>query len=365
MSEKTKKPLLFERWPALEGKVPWTGLAPLNTPVQRLETLEGDLGLGGLWVKRDDLTSGIYGGNKVRKLEFILAHVLEKGCRTVIGIGGIGSNHCVANAAFCRELGLNPVAALVNQPLTGKVRRNLLLNLHFGNEIVYGRSIARLLPKLLVRWLRDRSAYLMVPGGSNPLGTLGHVNALLELVEQVDRGELPEPDHIFVACGSAGTAAGLALGVGLTGLKSRVHAVQVSMPFFAGSGALRRTVRGAWKLMARHIRYLPNVEMDHLVLEPGYYGGVYGAVTPEALEAVALMKEHGGVELETTYTGKAFAALNGIARAKRQEMVGSNVLFWHTYNGRDFSGEVDGLDYRELPEALHWVFEKPLPPVPF
>jgi len=360
MAEHPTKPLLFKYWPGLEGKIPWTGLAPLETPVQRLKRVEKVLGVDGLWVKRDDLTSPLYGGNKARKLEFILAHACNKGYRKVIGVGGIGSNHCVANAVFCRQLGLKPLAALVNQPLTRKVRDNLLLGLHFGNEILYARGAAGLVPKVLWKYLQDRSTYLMMPGGSMPLGILGYVNAALELKEQVERGEMPEPDHIFVACGSAGTAAGLALGLGLMGLKARIHAVQVAFPVFSGELALQRVLRGAWRLMTKYEKGLPGVGLDHLIVDPDYYGGLYGKPTREGIKAAELMDEAAGIELETTYTGKAFAALMGFAKSRRQDLKGKTLLYWHTYNGRDFSDVLAGLDYRDLPKELHWVFEAPL-----
>jgi len=354
-------PLLFQQFPSLAGKIPWRPLAPLETPVERCRNLEQELGLDSLWVKRDDISSPVYGGNKVRKLEFILAHVLERGYRKVLAIGGIGSNHCVANAVFCREMNLEPVSALVDQPLTRHVRDNLLLlHLHLGSEILYAHGTPGITGRILGSYVRDRSTYIMMPGGSTPLGTLGFVNAALELKGQVDRGEAPEPDHIFVACGSSGTAAGLAVGAFLAGLRARVHAVQVSFSIFSGVEAVQRTAHWAWNLMARHEKGLPRLNLDRLIPDPGYYGGLYGRTTPEGRRAVKLMLETEGVRLETTYTGKAFAALCGFARARQAELRGKTVLFWHTYNGRDFSDVLAGLDYRDLPARLHPVFERPL-----
>jgi D-cysteine desulfhydrase len=328
--------------------------------VQRCRNLERELGLDSLWVKRDDLTSPLYGGNKVRKLEFILAHARGKGCRKVLAIGGVGSNHCVANAVFCREMQLRPLAALVDQPITEHVRENLLLDLYLGNEILYAHGTPGIVAKILWKYAQAPSTYLMMPGGSTPLGTLGFVNAALELKEQVARGEIPEPDHLFVACGSAGTAAGLALGVTLAGLRTRIHAVQVSFPVFSAERALHRTARWAWQLLAKHEKGLPRLTLDHLIPDPDYYGGLYGKTTPEGRQAVTLMRQAEGIGLETTYTGKTFAALCGFARVRREELRGKTLLYWHTYNGRDFSSELRGLDYHDLPQRLHWVFESPV-----
>ena len=125
MSESRKKPLLFEEYPDLEGNIPWVNLAPLRTPVKKLTKLEEELGINSLWVKCDDLTSPLYGGNKARKLEFVLAEALSQGCEKVMTAGYIGSNHCVANAVFCNQLNLKPIAVLIDQPVTVHVRNNL------------------------------------------------------------------------------------------------------------------------------------------------------------------------------------------------------------------------------------------------
>ena len=361
MTGENHPPLLFQRYPALQQHIPWTRLAPLNTPVQRCAGLQKALGLDSLWIKRDDLTSPLYGGNKVRKLEFILAAARKRACREVIAIGGIGSNHCVANAFFCRELGLAPAAALVDQPVTRHVRDNLLMHLHLGTRILYAHGTAGIVPRILWRALRQRPAYVMAPGGSSPLGMLGFVNAAFELREQVDRGEMPEPDHLFVACGSCGTAAGLALGVKLAGLKTRIHAVQVAFAIFSGPRALTKKAVALRRLLAKTAPDLPQVGFEHLLHEAGYSGGVYGRPTPEGLEAISLVKDTEGITLEPVYTGKTFAALRGFVRDRTRELHGKTLLYWHTYNSAAFPEILEGLDYRRLPRGLHRVFEEPLP----
>ena len=112
--------------------------------------------------------------------------------------------------------------------------------------------------------------------------------------------------------------------------------------------------------MAKHVTDLPRLTLDHLVPEPDYLGELYGKTTPEGREAVTLMRETEGIQLETTYTGKTFAGLHGFARARKADLKGKTLLYWHTYNGRDFSDILSGLDYHDLPASLHWVFEKPL-----
>ena len=135
MPASRKKPYLYEYFPDLESSIPWIKLAPMRTPVKQLTKLQEDLGINSLWVKQDNLTSPIYGGNKPRKLEFLLADAINKDCDKVLTVGGIGSNHCVATAAFCNIVNLEPSAALVCQPITSYVRNNLLLELYFKNNL--------------------------------------------------------------------------------------------------------------------------------------------------------------------------------------------------------------------------------------
>jgi len=182
MPENRKKPLLFEKYPDLEANIPWIKLAPLRTPVKKLTILEKKLGINSLWVKCDNLSSPLYGGNKVRKLEFLLADAKDKGYKKVMTAGGLGSNHCVATAVFCNQLNLKPSAVLVNQPITSHLRNNLLLNLYFKNKILYTDDYDNI--------PRDPDVYYMAPGGSTPLGILGFVNAVFELKSFVIKNEL-------------------------------------------------------------------------------------------------------------------------------------------------------------------------------
>ena len=350
MSESRKKPLLFEEYPDLEGNIPWVNLAPLRTPVKKLTKLEEELGINSLWVKCDDLTSPLYGGNKARKLEFVLAEALSQGCEKVMTAGYIGSNHCVANAVFCNQLNLKPIAVLIDQPVTVHVRNNLLLDLYFKNEIVYNQNE---IPK-------DNNIYHMVPGASMPLGILGFVNAMIELRNQVNNGEIPEPDYIFVASGTAGTAAGLALGIKLVDLKTQIHAVEVADPMNSSIKIIRRLAKKTNKLMAKYENPVSLPTYEHLFSNGDYFGGQYGLPTRVGLDAINIIKEVEDIQLEPTYTGKTFAALLGFVRAHKIDIKNKTILFWNTYNSRDFSDILKKVDYHDLPEDLHWVFEGPL-----
>ena len=351
MPESRKKPLLFEEYPDLEGNIPWINLAPLRTPVKKLTKLEEKLGIDSLWVKCDNLSSPLYGGNKPRKLEFVLAEALNQGCEKVMTAGYIGSNHCVANAIFCNQLNLKPIAVLIDQPVTVHVRNNLLLDLYFKNEILYNQDE---IPK-------DNNIYHMVPGASMPLGVLGFVNAMFELRNQVNNGEMPEPDYLFVANGTAGTAAGLALGIKLVDFKTQIQAVQVSDSVNSSIKIIRRLAKKTNKLMVKYDNSVPVITYEHLSSNGDYFGGQYGLPTREGLSAIKLIKELEDIKLEPTYTGKTFAALLGFIRTNKNDIKNKTILFWNTYNSRDFSDILKKVDYHDLPQELHWVFEKPLP----
>ena len=350
------KPLLYDIYPNLE-KIPWVNLAPLKTPVKELKNLEDSVGFNNIWIKRDDLSSPIYGGNKVRKLEFLLADALEKDASEIMTTGGIGSNHCVATAAFSKKLGRQSISAVVDQPITEHVKKNLLLELYFGAKLIYAHSWNELRPK--VYWYRfiHPDIYYIGPGGSNALGTIGFVNAAFEIKKQVDKGEIPEPDHLFVANGSMGTTAGLSIGIKLAGLKTKIHGIQVTDPRFSSKENTLKLAKRCLLFMRKYQKEIPKIKFDHVVITSKFYGETYGKPTEEGMEAIKLLKEDEGINLESTYTGKAFAGLLEFINKNKNETHGQTILFWNTHNSRDFSEIIKDIDYRELPQNLHWVFE--------
>jgi D-cysteine desulfhydrase len=351
MSETRTKPLLFEKYPDLEGNVPWMELVPKETPVKKLTKIEEQLGANSLWIKCDDVSSPLYGGNKSRKMEFIYAEVLEQDFKKVLTAGAIGSNQCVANAVFCQELGLKPIAVMIDQPVTSFVRHNLLLDVYYKSEIHYAKDT---IPK-------GDDIYYMAPGCSTPLGNLGYIDAVLELKNQVDNGEIPEPDHFFIPTASSGTAAGLVLGVKIAGLKTQIHAIQTSFSSMANFKVIRRLSNKTKKYLATYGIPLPEITFDHLHYTEDYYGGEYGLPTKEGVEAINLLKTAEGINLEPTYSGKTFAALIDYIRKNKNDIKNKTTVFWNTFNSRDFFDIIKKMDYHDLPKELHWVFEEPLP----
>ncbi len=359
---------LFNKYPLLSKRLAHVELAELPTPVERMARLGADLGVEELFVKRDDLSGRLYGGNKVRKLEFLLGQALAEGRKAVMTFGCAGSNHALATGIYAREKGLRSLSMFVPQPRARYVRRNLLRGLAAGVEFHCYRGGAGTLlgtwSEMLSSGLRDRRLPMIIPfGGTTPLGIAGFVNAALELREQVDAGLLPEPDLIYCPFGSMGTAVGLALGCLAAGMKSRVTAVRVVDGRFAGERVALQLFEKTNSLLAGADPGFPRFSADGAPLDirHDYYGKEYALFSEEGLAAMSLIRKTEGIGLEGCYTGKALAALVGDARASR--LKGKRVLFWNTYNSRDFGPLIEGLDYHRLPSALWEYYEKDLQPL--
>ena len=324
---------LQDLMPEVIAQLQPVALGALPTPVRRLSVLEQQLGHNALYVKCDHESSALYGGNKVRKLEFLLGEARRKNARAVLTLGGSGSNHVLATALHGRTLGLATVGVVFPQPDSPWVRRNQMAGRQVGLEVFAASSRLsfpwRLMRTLWQKWREDNAALYFVPGGgSSPLGSLGFVNAGLELAAQVHAGLLPEPDLVFVALGTGGTCAGLALGFHLAGLRTRVRAVRVVDRWFATRSMLRRLTGGMLRLIEGAGGALPTATevISRIELEHGYYGPGYGYATDAGRSSCALFVPE-GITLETTYTGKTAAAFLDEARRNPRPL-----LFWNTFS---------------------------------
>jgi D-cysteine desulfhydrase len=355
VDKEAPRPPLFKRFPGLAAKIPHIALGALPTPVERAAKLGGAIGVDELYVKRDDLAGETYGGSKIRKLEFLLAEAKALGKTRVITFGGAGSNHAVATALYAQKLSMKTTLMLLPQPMNEEVRHRLLAANHFGADIRIGTSPARS-KSAAARASRpeDGDAYWIEMGGTSLLGNVGLVNAAFELKEQVDAGLLPEPDFLYIALGTMGSAAGLMLGLKAAGLKTVVVPVRASSPDTSSEAKLA----AMFKETNDYLRAL-DPSFPSVALEPagggirgGYLGKGYGLPTLKGTRAMAVFKEHTGVDLEPTYTGKTFAAVMDDAK----DLAGKVVLFWNTYGSRrlDFSGAEP--TYEELPAALRPYF---------
>jgi len=351
---------LYTRYPQLAASLPRLALSEGPSPVAELARLGGKA----IWIKNDGLYGTVYGGNKPRKLEFILPEVQRTGTATIITFGGLGTHHGLATALYGRQQGLRTVLLLVDQPVDDVVRRQLCW-LHQAGAILHYTATAQrtrlLAPLTLLRyadWRRHKLPYLLQPGGSTPVGTLGYVNAALELAEQVAAKELPEPETIVVALGSSGTAAGLALGLQLAGLGSRLVAVQVSDIMPLTPQTVARLANRTARLMRRRGATLPSTKIEPAAITvlSDWLGEGYGYPTPEAERAQALLQESEGLALDLTYTAKTVAAL--LALLEDGRLGEGPTLYWHTYNALPQPlPQPEPDDYRRLPPAFHRFFE--------
>jgi 1-aminocyclopropane-1-carboxylate deaminase/D-cysteine desulfhydrase-like pyridoxal-dependent ACC family enzyme len=355
-SNHKEKPFLFEAFPELETKITRVPIGDFPTPVHELK----DIGNGRLWIKRDDLTAKEYGGNKVRKLEYILGHVKSLKKNHIVTIGGIGTNHGLATTIYAGKLGIKTTLILFPQPANDFVRRNMLLFHKYGAELIYKSSMFTLgLHYTIFQRLKNPGAYFLYAGGSSPHGSLGFVNAAFELKKQIDKKEMPKPGMLVCPLGSNGTLAGLALGIQLSGLNIPVVGVRVTS---ANLGPLQVAGEKAVKaLMKRTLRFLqnmspriPRISIKAPKVLHNYFGEGYGCETEKGMAAIEAMKDSNNIQLESTYTGKTFAAVLDLL--KDTSLKNEPILYWNTYNSADLSERSKDIDYRALPEELHKYF---------
>ncbi len=335
----TRADTLGSSFPELGRRLNKIALAALPTPVQRHSLSCRGQRLD-VWFKQDNLTGKIYGGNKVRKLEYLFSRVRQKNCPRVATFGAVSSNHALATALYARKLQIDPICFLSHQTKTPAAA--LSLNMHLANKseiVAFGGSYAERV-KTLRRHLWNRGAAVIPMGGSSWLGTVGFVNAGLELAEQITAGELPAPGRVYIATGTMGTAAGLALGLALAGLPTDVHAVRVSPAAITNELVLRRLMRKTAHMLHRLAPSFPAglAERARVTLRHDYFAPGYAKSNEKTDAAVRLAADQAGITLESTYTGKALAALLDDLRDCTAR--GEIVLFWNSYNSAPLPTEL-------------------------
>jgi D-cysteine desulfhydrase family pyridoxal phosphate-dependent enzyme len=296
------------------------------TPVEPLKQLSAMLGGGPrLYVKRDDAIPFAFGGNKVRKLAIVAANAVANGADTLITAGGIQSNHARATAAAATKLGIRAVL-VANGAAPQKDTANALLDRLLGAEIVYVTSRDERAPEMarIDRRLREegRRPYVIPIGASMPLGALGFVLAVAELVDQ-----MPAPDVIVHATSSGGTQAGLVAGCRLLGLSTRVVGISADASSLDLVTQVRAIVRGVFELLSLDPdRFARGTAVE---VDDTFVGEGYGVPTDASREAIELAARSEALFLDPVYTAKAMAGL--IAYVRHQRFTDrQTVLFWHT-----------------------------------
>ncbi|MBQ2083996.1 MAG: D-cysteine desulfhydrase family protein [Firmicutes bacterium] len=279
-------------------------LAVLPTPIQKLENISRILGTN-VYIKRDDMTGIGLGGNKVRKLEFLLADAKNKGAEIVFTTGGAQSNHAMLTAACCKKLGMTPILILKKRGVTDR-KGNILLEYLMNTDVRFldtddSADVYREMDRV---GQESGKVYYKIPtGGSNALGALGYVNCVKEISEQTDI----KFDYICCAEGSGGTHAGVAMGAKLFMPETKVIGMMVDTDPF--EEITTNIMKGLAELL--ELDFVPTVDDVHLV---DVCGAGYAIPSPEGNEAIRMMAENEGLFLDPVYTGKAFGGLIKMAR---------------------------------------------------
>jgi D-cysteine desulfhydrase family pyridoxal phosphate-dependent enzyme len=310
-------------------KVPRERLAHLPTPLEPAPRLAAAIGLASLWIKRDDATGLATGGNKARKLEFLLADARGRGADTLLTVGGVQSNHARMTAAAACRFGMACELFLDGEE-PAEHQGNLLLDDLFGARTAFmpGASLGALNDAMATRAAalgeQGRVACSIPVGGSTGLGALGYVAAARELTAQAAEREI-DLGAIVVAVGSTGTLAGLTLGTRLYLPETRVVGISVSSPVGRCRSKGARIAGEAAERLGLDIRLAP----EDLLVTDEFLGPGYGVPTPEAEAAIRLAARCEGLILDPVYTGKAFAGLRALT-AEGKLPGDRAVVFWHT-----------------------------------
>ena len=323
---------LLAAYPRLATRLRKMPLAELPTPVAALQ-FEGATGTRTISVKRDDVSNKHYGGNKIRKLEFILQRARERGARRIATFGAVGSNHALATAILATSSGFDCSCFLVPQKPAPAIRRTLNMHRRIGTELIpLGRGVDRL--ATCRRYLQHRQCWVIPMGGSSWLGAVGFVSAGLELAEQIAAGAAPLPERIYMANGTMGSCVGLSLGLALAGLATEVHAVRVVEDRFASPLAFGRLQRKTAMMLRRIDPSIPAdlVARTRVRWRDEFFAGGYAVADAITRDAVNRAADSMDLKLETTYTGKAMAALLHDLESPGYD--GGHYLFWNTYNSQ-------------------------------
>ncbi|MBN2385472.1 MAG: D-cysteine desulfhydrase family protein [Anaerolineales bacterium] len=304
--------------------IPRLNFAHLPTPIESLPRLTEALGGPRLLVKRDDQTGLAFGGNKTRKLEFLVAEAQAQGADLLITAGALQSNHCRQTAAAAARFGFACTLVLVGEP-PAEPSANLLLDNLLGAEFVWTEKTRREATLEQVSQTakeQGRKPYLVPYGGSNPTGALGYAFAMEELLQQPSLGS---PDWIVFASSSGGTQAGLVLGARRFGYPGKVLGISVDEPQAVLQERVARLASEASSRLGGRLDFAP----DEVLVEAGYCAAGYGVLTEGEKQAVGLFARTEGLLLDPVYTGRAAAGLIDLIR-KGFFHKDETVLFWHT-----------------------------------
>jgi D-cysteine desulfhydrase len=301
----------------------------LPTPLEPMVRLSEAMGGPELWIKRDDQTGLAAGGNKTRKLEFLIADALSQGADVVLTVGAIQSNHCRQTAAAAVRAGLECVLVLASEaPPRAQWTGNLLLDDLLGARIWWTGSddpVQALAAAAEAEQAAGRRPYIIPYGGSNAVGAAAYANAFDELWAQTAEGASLPFDRILFATSSGGTQAGLIVGAKAVGYRGQVLGINVDKT----GGHLREVIGGLLAPTAAYLGLDLSIDPKDIHINDDYVGGGYAVLTSVEESAIRQVAQTEGILLDPVYTGKAMA---GLIDMIRQGQIGrkERVLFWHT-----------------------------------
>ncbi|MFL7893221.1 MAG: D-cysteine desulfhydrase family protein [Anaerolineales bacterium] len=296
--------------------------AHLPTPVEGLPRLSEQLKGPQIFIKRDDQTGLAFGGNKIRKLEYLLADAQSKGAKTLITAGAVQSNHCRQTAAVAARNGFACILVLTGDK-PPKPSGNMFLDLLLGAEIVWAGDMNR---EEVLEQTYDKAGkegkhpYLIPYGGSNAVGALGYVFAMQELLEQK-----PGADWLVIPSSSGGTQAGLVLGSRMFGFQGKILGISIDNSTFELTRKVAAIAQQAAQTLGEDYRFSP----QDILVNDDYLGGGYGVMGKSEVEAIRLFARSEGMLLDPVYTGRAAAGLIDLIRSN-YFTADQNVILWHT-----------------------------------
>jgi D-cysteine desulfhydrase family pyridoxal phosphate-dependent enzyme len=305
-----------------EIMLPRLHFAHLPTPIEALPRLSAELQGPQIWVKRDDQTGLAFGGNKTRKLEFLIPDAQAAGAETLITAGAVQSNHCRQTAAAASRFGFACILVLVGEKPSDS-SGNYFLDQFLGAEIVWagGSGREQVLEQTFKSALEDgKKPYLIPYGGSNEKGAAAYAFAMQEMLEQKD-----DLDWIVFPSSSGGTQTGLVVGGQMFGYQGRILGISIDNPAPVLQKSVAKLAEETARILGKRSRFLPN----EILVNDNYLGAGYGVMAEPEAEALKLFAQQEGLLLDPVYTGRAAAGLIDLSRSGFFT-ADHNVLFWHT-----------------------------------
>ena len=329
------------------SRFPRLHFAHLPTPLEPMKNLSKILGGPNLWIKRDDCTGLAGGGNKTRKLEFLMGDAVEQGADTIITQGATQSNHARQTAAIAAKSGME--CHILLEDRTGSPEVDYNYNGNVLLDQLYNASLSKFpantdmnqaMEELAAQLRSDgKKPYIVPGGGSNPVGALGYVNAAIELLHQANSTGL-KIDHLVHATGSAGTQAGLVTGLVATNSQIPVLGVGVRAPKDVQEANVFRLAEHT----AEYMGISGVVKREHVVANTDYVGKGYGIPTESGIEAIKLFAQHESILLDPVYSAKGAAGFIDLIR-KGHFNKDDNIVFLHTGGSQALFGYRSAFDF--------------------